>query len=180
MANEAGTFLLEEAIDDCMLNESADQRLVYTAGTGQFGKRDFPIIRNVHGELVVVDETKTEGIRELSPVYSINFNGTFQQNRYARKRRLRSSLHWVGFGSAYIVENLEELSHWSVSKLLQALTRVYKLPPAFFQVFRQIGQRVAVEGGRRETFARGEGVQAFRLGKNALSKFSQRCHDCYK
>lgn len=78
MTDEAGTFLSEETVNDGMLHETADQRLVYTSSTAQFGEGDPIIIRNVRGELVMVDKTETEGIRELG-VYLINPRGGAQR-----------------------------------------------------------------------------------------------------
>ena len=74
-------------------------------------------------------------------------------------------------GSAYIEENLIDLANGSISKLLQALTRIYKVLSAFFQVVWQIREGVAVERGAQEALARGKGIQALCLRKNILSKF---------
>lgn len=65
VADEAGTLLLEEPVDDGVLDEAADQRLVHATRAGESGKRYRAFVWNVRGEPVVVDETEAEGVREL-------------------------------------------------------------------------------------------------------------------
>ncbi len=77
MTDEAGSFLLEKIVDDSMLHETADQRLIYTSSTAQFSEGGSVVIRNVRGELVMVDKPETQGIRELC-VYLINHRGRAQ------------------------------------------------------------------------------------------------------
>lgn len=69
MADEAGARLLEEAVDDGVLDEAAEERLVHVTGTGEVGKGYGAVIWNVRGEAVVVDETETEGVGELGIHY---------------------------------------------------------------------------------------------------------------
>ena len=65
MTDKAGNFLLEKIVDDSMLHKTTDQRLIYASSTAQCREGDFAVIWNVRRELVMVDKTETEGIREL-------------------------------------------------------------------------------------------------------------------
>ena len=47
VTDEAGSFLLEEIVDDGMLHETTDERLIYASSTAKIGERDSVAIGDV-------------------------------------------------------------------------------------------------------------------------------------